>query len=669
MPRVSKKDEAQITKILERVNRKEESLTRRYDWMDHDYENGWRLDSYKPKAGDGISQEDAYTSNFPKLLNTKGSGAIAYSEQIIRVEDSADNEEFRDQNNAYERLAIGMLANADDRLVESGKPTVIGGSAWYACVRGGWIAARAVLIKDENSKTVEDVVPIDPRSFVYEMGRGEPLWAAIVTERSKADIRDEYPKFKFNDDGQSDPEDDDDDRVRVIDYYWTERGAPTQDEDGEQIAGKKTRMNATIIDKQFAKKPTNTFSVNFPIVIRLIGLNPGVANFTLKNDNEDNKEIIGIEDVGDSLYTPLRDITPSINRLRSMQGALTHKALQGTLKVWSKDGTKELDQDAFEDGAEMQLSRDNLEDIELLNTPQLTSDAVRLEQSYLIDQTNAGFSEQRFGRMSSAVSGAALRIIGQSDNEIIAPFLNAVQSLMEGVIDNLGKQYETNRYETIKVRGKTHTGESFNQDITPEDIEGHGILSVKLRPVQPENEAERWQAALLASQVDPITGIGLMSQKSASTKIAGTQDWDYEVGLMNEQRARISSQKMILIGQWEAAKRAGKEDDAALLAIDIQREIDREDMEESARLFAFRQAVGADPLQGAAGGIDRGSSGAGGGGGVQQQSDPSTLNINPTIISNSGRAGVDQTASPDAGTNTVGNSRTSAESIGLEPNT
>ncbi len=81
----SKKDEKLITSILEKVDRKENALDKRFHWMDHDYENGWRLDPYTPKAGDGISQEDAYTSNYPKVLNTRVSGAIAGAEQIIRV--------------------------------------------------------------------------------------------------------------------------------------------------------------------------------------------------------------------------------------------------------------------------------------------------------------------------------------------------------------------------------------------------------------------------------------------------------------------------------------------------------------------------------------------------------------------------------------------------------
>ncbi|MCH7827719.1 MAG: hypothetical protein IIC75_07100, partial [Bacteroidetes bacterium] len=164
--------------------------------------------------------------------------------------------------------------------------------------------------------------------------------------------------------------------------------------------------------------------------------------------------------------------------------------------------TNQLDQDVFEDGSEIGISTDDNQKVSLPEVAQLTNDSNLLEQAYVIDQTNAGLSEQRFGRLVSPVSGAALRIVGQSDNEVVAPFLEAVQSLLIGVIDNLGKQYETERYRPIRVRGKTHNLRPFNEIIKPEDIEGHGILSIELRAVQPENEAERWQAALLASKID-----------------------------------------------------------------------------------------------------------------------------------------------------------------------
>ena len=445
----SKRDQVAIERILNKVDRKEQVFEKRTAFMDSDYEWGWKNTPFVPMPTEGITIKDAVTTNFAKVLARKVSNGVGYAERIIRVLDDADNEEFRDKNNAYERWCVGVLEMADERLQSGGmNSTVQGESAWNAVVRGGWIGTRAVLIKDAQGETIPDIVPIDPRNLVYEKGRGEPLWAAIITQRAKQDIRDEYPKFKFGiENNVQHHEDDDDELARVVDYYWTEDGK---------------RMNCVIIDGQYAKKPTDTFAVNFPIVIRLIGNNPGVMNYSLKDTIDGTREIPGIEDVGDSIFAALRHVIPQVNRLASYRMALTARAVQGTLIVKSRDGTKELDQDAFASGAELGLSTDNDEDIGLLPISQLTADAGQLEGELRLDESNAGLSDPALGRLTSPVSGAALQILSQADNEVVAPFLKAVESMLAGILDNLGRQYETVRYKDIEVPGKTHTDQPFN---------------------------------------------------------------------------------------------------------------------------------------------------------------------------------------------------------------
>lgn len=649
----SKRDQVAIERILNKVDRKEQVFEKRTAFMDSDYEWGWKNTPFVPMPTEGITIKDAVTTNFAKVLARKVSNGVGYAERIIRVLDDADNEEFRDKNNAYERWCVGVLEMADERLQSGGmNSTVQGENAWNAVVRGGWIGTRAVLIKDAQGETIPDIVPIDPRNLVYEKGRGEPLWAAIITQRAKQDIRDEYPKFKFGiENNVQHPEDDDDELARVVDYYWTEDGK---------------RMNCVIIDGQYAKKPTDTFAVNFPIVIRLIGNNPGVMNYSLKDTIDGTREIPGIEDVGDSIFAALRHVIPQVNRLASYRMALTARAVQGTLIVKSRDGTKELDQDAFASGAELGLSTDNDEDIGLLPISQLTADAGQLEGELRLDESNAGLSDPALGRLTSPVSGAALQILSQADNEVVAPFLKAVESMLAGILDNLGRQYETGRYKDIEVRGKTHTDQPFNKVIAPDDIKGHNLLSVELRQTQPQDDFALWQAAQVASQVDPSTGTALVSKQYAATKIAKVQDYDLEKRRMSGARIRASSAKYELLTQWHAARLSGEPEEVIqLLEMDIQREIEREAMEEAAMQYQFEQAVNANPMAAAAG--MNGAAQPGGGAGVQDMANPATVSADPRLLAQAGTMGVSAAPSPDAGYNTTA-PRNTAEAAGLEPN-
>lgn len=661
----TKKESSQIQKIQEKVDRKEQSFEKRTAVMDAEYDWGWKNTAFVPDPMEGIQQKDVVTTNFPKITARKVSNGVGYAEKIIRVEDDADNLKFRDANNAYERLAVGMLGNADKRLQHGGmNATIQGELAWYAVVRGAWIAARAVLIKGEDGETIEDVEPIDPRNLVYEPGKGGPIWAAIVTERSRDKIRDEYPKFKFSGEDNEHGDDDSDQMSRVVDYYYSERDKK----------GKKRFMNCVIVDNQYARKPTDTFSINFPIPIRLIGNNPGVMNYSLKESREGSRDIAGIEDVGDSIFAALRHTTPQVNRLASMRMGLTAKAYQGTMIISSRDGTKELDQDGFKSGTELGMSTDNNEKIELLPVSQLTADTAQLEGELRLYESNAGLSEPALGRTGTPVSGAALQILSQADNEVVSPYLKAVESLLEGIIDNLGKQYETGRYKTIHVRGKTHTDQPFNRDISPDDIKGHNVLSLELRQTQPQDDFALWQAAQVASQVDPASGQALVSKEYAATKIARVQDYDLEKRRMAGQKARMSSEKMVLLTQWEAAKLSGDEAAMEFLETDIQRILETEEMEDMARQFAFKQSMEQAPLPTAAGGVEGISGGPGpsqggvpGIGGGQPPPNNATVSADPRLLAQSGTPGVSVEPSPDAGYNTTA-PRNTAEAAGLESN-
>ncbi|MHC4435476.1 MAG: hypothetical protein ACYTBS_26905 [Planctomycetota bacterium] len=445
----SKRDEAKIQRILERVDRKEQVFLKRTEIMDDEYAWGWKNVAFNPPAIEGIPPKDAVTTNFPYILARKTSNMVGFADRMIRVEDDADNQEFRDANNATERLSIGMIELADERLLNSGmKGTVQGMNGWFSVVRGAWIATRALLLKDYKGETIVDMEPIDPRNLVFEKGKGEPLWAAIVTQRSKQDIRDEYPDFKFeSEDSSMNADDDNDENVRVVDYYW--KGTK---KDGKGMEGK--YLNAVVINNQFAKKTTNTHAEKFPVVIRLVGNNPGVMNYTLKDDIEGVRDIPGLEDVGHSIFTALKHTKPQVDRLASYRMALTAKQVQGTMKVFSRDGTKELDQDPFESGAELNLSTDNNENVELVPIAQLSADAAQLEAELRLDESNAGLSDPALGRTNSPVSGAALQILTQADAEVVAPYISAVESLLLGCLEALIAQYETEKYKTIHVRGQ-----------------------------------------------------------------------------------------------------------------------------------------------------------------------------------------------------------------------
>ena len=171
----------------------------------------------------------------------------------------------------------------------------------------------------------------------------------------------------------------------------------------------------------------------------------------------------------------------------------------------------------------------------------------------------------------------------------------------------------------------------------------------------------------MASQVDPSTGTALVSKQYAATKIAKVQDYDLEKRRMSGARTRASSKKYELLTQWHSARLSGEPEEVIqLLEQDIQREIDREEMEALALEFQFQQAVNVDPAAAMSGRQtqQQGSNGAG----LQGTENLATVGADPRLLAQAGTQGVSAAPSPDAGFNTTAPRNSGAESIGLEPN-
>ena len=77
-----------IQKILERIELREKALQPLWDRMDADMER-YALVPFEPVAGDGISPEDAYTSNEPRTQADKVISIVGYAPTIVKIVEDA----------------------------------------------------------------------------------------------------------------------------------------------------------------------------------------------------------------------------------------------------------------------------------------------------------------------------------------------------------------------------------------------------------------------------------------------------------------------------------------------------------------------------------------------------------------------------------------------------
>lgn len=624
--------------------------------MDNDHRKYWLLEKFVPDKREGVEAKDAFTSNRPKVYAETVINAISMANQLVRVDNDEAKDDQRKVNDNYEYLAIGMLGLANDRRLEAGELPLLSEASFYGTTRGHIVCARALLIKDpDDGSTLVDVTPWDSRMVVFERSGNTIIWAANITRRSRATIRSQYPDFKFGD--TSDTTSDGATQERVIDYYFTENRK------GSKNRGK--HMNAVIIKGHFAKPAHDTQAVIFPIIIRKVGRNPGVNNFSFKQD-DGTVNISGIAGVGDSIWGAMRLTTEQRNRSMSYRTAIMAREVQGVFVTKSPGGDLDIDGAVDKPGMVHAIEPD--ESIELLELQKLGKDANIYDAVVGSEEQGADLPAFFYGNMKVPFSGATARLLAQTIRTKIDPYLKPIESLFLGIIEALTKQYETGLYKTIDVQGRSRKNQTFNRPISPKDIKDHGRLTYELLPELPKDRFEAMSMAIQAVKRDPQTGESLMSHAGARDLYLELQSGDLEEARNFDALAKTSTPMMMLLTQRDAAIERGHEGYAAFLTDEMNTlEFERQ-MQKLAAQFAFMQLVTQDPLKGAAEGVQGEPQGLVGPNGQPIQSDSAALKgVDSRAFGQMGNPGINPTPSPVAGQSS--NGFFDPASIGVEANT
>ena len=588
----------QIQRILDRIRRRFNSMSDVIKRMDDD-EARWRMESFRPDAREGIAPEDAYTTNIERVIAEKVVYGIASSNVIVRVNQDPGSTDNEDANNEYERLNIGFLNEADRRLEAQGQPPVLDQLAWYSPNRGRYVAARALLMKNEDGETVVDILPMDPRNFVFDRDPDGITWAVYRMMRTRQEIRDSYPGFRFEPAGNGIDETDDQRPEVIYDYYMRSRKRKS---DG---GFRTVWLNGVIIDEKWAKRPVDTFAETSPIIVRAVGSMPNMGQ-VFDNDGLLNNEV----DFGESVYAPNRSIVKALNRMRSYRMALTAYQVDRAYKAKSVGGNLTFEENPLKKGSEVTLDTTAQEDVEVINIPGMGVDAQMLEGGITADAQAGGLSAQALSGQPppGGLSAAAMRLLGNNLGERTRPFLKPVETCLLGCLEALSAQYETGSYRPIRVIGKTIRREAFDRQIHPESVADHGTLTLKLIQVLPEDESVKWATAQLAITPNSF-GESLADVEYVREEILGMQDAQLPSTRQVLERAKMSAPMLGLNEMYQAAMRRGETDTAMYIAGRIQQMGIQEFLEDQSKMYAFMQAMGGpQSLQTAAAGM--------GGGGV-----------------------------------------------------
>lgn len=439
----------------------------------------WRLEDYQlGKKG----EYDNYTSNEPRNLANKIIDVLSTAPMQCRIPLELDDQAERTRKSNAERFIYGALNLADSRLGDKVSPPIKGLMAFFSTLRG-WYATKVYIHKNTKGKTIPDIQVWDFAHITWEIGDEGLLWVC-----HKRKITKEQAKAEFNVDIAT--------KTTYAHDFW----------DNE--------INAILVNKQFCKKPTEHELDHIPILITNVGAVP----FIQARDYIDT-----LKDSGESVFASNRNIFNNKNKMMTLLMSIVALGAHNPLAIYSSGGKKTLQKSPYYKGATVGLDIDKGEKVEELYKPELPKDGGFLMANLQRDLNMGGQTPIASGQLEFQLPYSGIKELIDAARAIVKPRQDAIERSLEWVARELLTQFAKGGFGQLRLHGRDGSNEYFDVKLDKGDIAGDWFPEVKLLPVLPEDEAQKYAMAGMAVKA------GLLSPQTAMDKLLGVQDTDAEM--------------------------------------------------------------------------------------------------------------------------------------------
>jgi len=521
-----------IPDIKEAIKLKESELEDRRSIMQSDFDDGYALIPYQAKK-----KYEAYTSSQPRNFFDKVLDGVNRAQVTIQVHlpENATEEEKKASSDG-ELYLFGALNAIDRRLDRRGEPPLRQGLGFLMCIRG-WLAMRAlVYLPKDESEVVFDVQPWDILHTTWEMGPNGVIWAAHKYKATRSQIQAEYPEFVFPSNSRLNP------------------FSPTNPSEYEVVDFYDETNNAVIIGDAFAKELTSHEVGHTPIYISRVGSMPTIQNKDLEST---------LEHQGDSVWSSSRGLITPRNKWISWVMDNAKRSIVGSLVHKSKDGTKKLKGDPYENYQEIPI--DENESIEPLQLPSMPPEAGAALGMIQEDWQQSTLPYPlAYGGTKEAMSGRALSVLADATRSVYSPRTGTLARAYTWLCEELFRQF-VNNGKAIELSGYNSKDVYFTVKTLPDSIDPEWFVSVTVEPRMPRDKEAEIMMALSATSEQPGK-LPLVSQDTAREEYLRLRDPAAEENKVLAEKGK--SLPPIIAKQIAAAlKDAGREDLANEVAL------------------------------------------------------------------------------------------------------
>ena len=519
--------------IIEIVNQKEQDTQLLRERMDFDY-GLWRLDRYTGSEEDGLAGYMTYTTNEPRTFGRKMVGILGSAAMTIQVPVEANQEEgrsVRDDNSDKERFLAGNFKANDERLVLGDRPPLRDTMSWHLAIRGR-TCGRSQLVKKNTGEVYADATPFDPRNVMYENGEDGLMWLCHKYYRLRSEVEDTLSTKNVSllneTAGKSN------DLVIVYDYYDRTHNTliiPAVKEGF--IHRRRHGMN---------RVPCwNVASTLQPVVMSVINEDA----FGRQNSGSAFGPDLGtlsaahfgasMADYGESIYAENRGQYETHNFMMSILKNLAARSLKPVFGIQSESGTKMVEGNPFEDGAEIPLgANEKLEGYDFLRS---APDLVTYETVVSGAMQRGGLPVIMFGETPAAISGFAMQNLKGGAADKVIPLVKALSMALRQICNNWSDHFNTGAFgQGMQMSGQDKNRKWFSSEITVEGIRDLPQAEITLVPELPEDQAGKIEmAARLSSPM--ADGMPTLSRRDILEDVLERQDPDADMDKVLEQMA------------------------------------------------------------------------------------------------------------------------------------
>lgn len=482
-----------------------------------------------------IKERDYVTLNAARYFADRVIDTLKFSSEQRIIEEGVDGKVMIDKTaSPVEQFMKVNMELADDRLDRAEMLTNKAAASGHLTVRGR--SKRRVLIMREGDYYIPDVQWYDPRYVRYATSKNGLVYAMPVMPRSAEDIYDEYGvEIK--------------DKEGLVKDLWTRT------------------HNIVYIDDKMVREPWEHGLGYVPFVSQIVP----VGGF-IQTDGK------YVETIGESVYGPVRDLYPVLNKLLTILMTYTRLSIEGAYQYESDD--PEGDKDSVrKSGFPIAPGKVTIVKpgggYKLIQVPD-----IKAATQYLLSQIEVSLQRATlpfidYGQTPFELSGSAMLMIKGAGDVVYIPRLAALANLDQNTYWMMIDQYK-------KGGLNVSLGDTvFKYKYIKRKLDGDYRIRVKHVPNLPEKDLARIHMAAAMKEL----GASLDTILRDYLEMA---DPDGEVEKVLRERARNSIDALWMKDAAQAELKRG--DNAAIDVIAAQLNMSYEELMSG-------KVAGAKPVQ------------------------------------------------------------------------